>query len=525
MYGIFGLTIVPVVYYFEGGSAGEAARAARAKRTARVAQSTHPATHDASSDGVTGVLSNAMESAVELLVHGSRSRRGTEQGDAGQRERDDEESKRKKKAMGRPATIIGYVAALSIAFTLMMGWWTYRDLSAGSVADALGGGATGASGAGMYPSSMSGTMRPPKGGGGGGGGGQAGVLLGALSSHSYDDKYYSSMVMRFKNNSLSWSTVGTTVGTTVGAVAGSVAGSVASRVNFFAKKGKGDHGGGQGGLLKGRIDGAAVSLNDTIDMATDEGGSPSASDTRRGDDDIAIESDSAASLKAPETFDTFDAFGASGLSGMSGGESGHSSGSYHFYWGYIVLLFVPQIFALTRDGVAEASSGPLQYSFAYLFFFVVVVCRLPDYLGHIALHYFNQMEHEAHESISGTGTGLTKFAVSLGFMGVMQGFFAIMRVVTERMAEKGAFPQFRFIGQLYFYYFWYLLMGGTSALNYTFWLMLWVQNLHYILTNTGVYAELLETLQVRAKLDCVSLYTMLKREPTCRCMHTRVLEN
>ena len=164
MYGIFGLTIVPVVYYFEGGSAGEAARAARAKRTARVAQSTHPATHDASSDGVTGVLSNAMESAVELLVHGSRSRRGTEQGDAGQRERDDEESKRKKKAMSRPATIIGYVAALSIAFTLMMGWWTYRDLSAGSVAEALGGGATGASGGGGVSVLNERNHEPAKGG-------------------------------------------------------------------------------------------------------------------------------------------------------------------------------------------------------------------------------------------------------------------------------------------------------------------------------------------------------------------------
>jgi hypothetical protein len=348
-------------------------------------------------------------------------------------------------------------------------------------------------------------MSPPKGGGGEGGGGQAGVLLGALSAHSYDDKYYSSMVMRFKNNSLSWSAVG------------AVAGSVASRVNVFAKKGMGEHGGGQGGLLKGRIDGAAVSLNDTFDMATNEGGSPSASDTRRSDDDIAIDTatvgatgDSAASLNAlaaSENFDTFNTFGASGISGMSGGESGHSSGSYHFYWGYTILLFGPQIFALTRDGVAEASSGPLQYSFAYLFFFVVVVCRLPDYLGHIALHYFNQMEHKAHESISGTGTGLTKFAVSLGFMGVMQGFFAIMRVVTERMAEKGAFPQFRFIGQLYFYYFWYLLMGGTSALNYTFWLMLWVQNLHYILTNTGVYAELLETLQVRSTSSTVYRFT------------------
>ena len=63
------------------------------------------------------------------------------------------------------------------------------------------------------------------------------------------------------------------------------------------------------------------------------------------------------------------------------------------------------------------------------------------------------------------------------------------------MAAPGLYPQFRFIGQLYFYYFWYLLMSEESSSNWPFWAMLFVQNVHYILTNTGTYVEMWQALQ------------------------------
>jgi hypothetical protein len=47
-----------------------------------------------------------------------------------------------------------------------------------------------------------------------------------------------------------------------------------------------------------------------------------------------------------------------------------------------------------------------------------------------------------------------------------------------------------YIGQLYYYMFWYLLIVEEKPTDWTFWAMLLLQNLNYILMNTGIYEDL-----------------------------------
>ena len=48
----------------------------------------------------------------------------------------------------------------------------------------------------------------------------------------------------------------------------------------------------------------------------------------------------------------------------------------------------------------------------------------------------------------------------------------VLSSVTAKMAEPSAFPRFLFIGQVYYYLFWYRMMATDGATDALFWGML-----------------------------------------------------
>ena len=156
------------------------------------------------------------------------------------------------------------------------------------------------------------------------------------------------------------------------------------------------------------------------------------------------------------------------------------------YWGWITPLFFVHIFAVLLD-----ANKNLQYNFQYVIFYCSVMLRTPDFLGHAVMHYHDMIESyfaalDEHEYT----LQIFKVLFSLIFLVVMTLYVVVLKFVVQRMSTKYTSSRFLYVGQLYYYMFWYLLIVEEKPTDWTFWAMLLLQNLNYILMNTGVYEDL-----------------------------------
>mgnify|MGYP000291579805 CR=1 FL=1 len=145
----------------------------------------------------------------------------------------------------------------------------------------------------------------------------------------------------------------------------------------------------------------------------------------------------------------------------------------------------------------------------YAVFYACVVVRMPDFLGHLTLEVFaligtwlggpeyavalhmwrvSEVHNPSHKCVplpyhemkteKETGEhvpyfiGFLKLALSVGYMVIMHLYFMLLCNVTSRMSEPTSFPRFIFIGQVYYYLFWYRIMATDGPADTQFWGML-----------------------------------------------------
>ncbi|RHY37942.1 hypothetical protein DYB34_012649, partial [Aphanomyces astaci] len=93
-------------------------------------------------------------------------------------------------------------------------------------------------------------------------------------------------------------------------------------------------------------------------------------------------------------------------------------------------------------------------------------------------------------------TPVAKLAISCLFLGLMQLYFYVVTKVIQGFAPPYTHPSLLYVGQLYFYVFWYLLVGSDGPIDVVYFAMLALSNLHVVMANTGIYTDTVHTLSV-----------------------------
>eukprot|EP00937_MAST-01D_sp_MAST-1D-sp2_P004017 g4017.t1 len=181
----------------------------------------------------------------------------------------------------------------------------------------------------------------------------------------------------------------------------------------------------------------------------------------------------------------------------------------HYAWGYVYILLPFQVGVVLLDEYKR-----LQFNFSYLIFYVCVAVRIPDFLGSVLLHYFHDMERAVRARVAtryGRGqyggtpgyaqaqaaaeaaqrewARVLRFALVVVYILVMQLYLQLLMRVVSNMTQSYGYTAFIFIGQLYFYYLWYLMLGTDQPLDWLFWAMVLVSNLNYVFINTRAYCD------------------------------------
>ena len=198
-------------------------------------------------------------------------------------------------------------------------------------------------------------------------------------------------------------------------------------------------------------------------------------------------------------------------------------GEHRFYWGLLYLLLPTQLLVLYSE-----NNRKITHSFSYCMFYAVVLMRQPDYLGHVVMHYFKDMQATSDEVAFHSHGRLTlqsykymghlrgengrihdehgdfirkelspglHVVVSLCFLLIMSVYLRVLNGVVARMGKPFTFPRFFFMAQLYYYLFWYLLLSKYSATTALFYALLLLQHTHITLLNTGLYVDLVRLLK------------------------------
>ena len=121
---------------------------------------------------------------------------------------------------------------------------------------------------------------------------------------------------------------------------------------------------------------------------------------------------------------------------------------------------------------------------------------MPDYLGNGAFHIFLNLEHEVGARFKSysemakrwdVSKDLGRYAVSLGFIGVMSLHTFLLKRIVSNMSAPNIFARFLFQVQLFSYTYYYMLVSATRNVDALFWAMLVTVNANYILRNTQMY--------------------------------------
>uniref|UniRef100_A0AAV1U0Z9 Transmembrane protein n=1 Tax=Peronospora matthiolae TaxID=2874970 RepID=A0AAV1U0Z9_9STRA len=137
----------------------------------------------------------------------------------------------------------------------------------------------------------------------------------------------------------------------------------------------------------------------------------------------------------------------------------------------------------------------VRFSFEHAVVYSTLVVHVPLFLGHLCVRLFALAEDSSASSVTSSESWL-KLAVSVFYLLLMQGYFFVITNVVNSMSEPFAHPSLLYVGQLYYYIFWYILVGSDTPIDALYWGMLFLNNIHIAFLNTGVYTDFKRTTSV-----------------------------
>ncbi|KAG7380107.1 hypothetical protein PHYPSEUDO_007771 [Phytophthora pseudosyringae] len=156
-------------------------------------------------------------------------------------------------------------------------------------------------------------------------------------------------------------------------------------------------------------------------------------------------------------------------------------------WFVLYLLSPVLCVALFCARVARA-----RFSFEHAVAYSTLVVHVPLFLGHLCVRLFALAEDPA-ASASTSSESWLKLAISVLYLLLMQGYFFVITHMVNSMSEPFAHPSLLYVGQLYYYVFWYILVGSDTPIDALYWGMLLLNNIHIAFLNTGIYTDFKRT--------------------------------
>ncbi|EGZ24159.1 hypothetical protein PHYSODRAFT_487917 [Phytophthora sojae] len=130
----------------------------------------------------------------------------------------------------------------------------------------------------------------------------------------------------------------------------------------------------------------------------------------------------------------------------------------------------------------------VRFSFEHAVAYSTLIVHVPLFLGHLCVRLFALAEDPAASS-STTSESWLKLAISVLYLLLMQGYFFVITHMVNSMSEPFSHPSLLYVGQLYYYVFWYILVGSDTPIDALYWGMLMLNNIHIAFLNTGVYTD------------------------------------
>ncbi|GAB9475625.1 hypothetical protein Gpo141_00012713 [Globisporangium polare] len=174
----------------------------------------------------------------------------------------------------------------------------------------------------------------------------------------------------------------------------------------------------------------------------------------------------------------------------SRGGAGAAAGVASRYW-FLTYLLSP-VLCIVLFWTRQQNTN---FSFDHVVLYGMLVVHIPVFLGHFCIRLFAMAEDSGNH-----GSSWLKLGISVLYLLVMQGYFFVITHVVNAMAEPFAHPSLLYIGQLYYYLFWYILVGSDAPIDALYWGMLLVNNVHIAFLNTGIYTDV-----KRSSSGCVSM--------------------
>lgn len=174
----------------------------------------------------------------------------------------------------------------------------------------------------------------------------------------------------------------------------------------------------------------------------------------------------------------------------SRGGAGAGAGVASRYW-FLTYLLSP-VLCIVLFWTRQQNTN---FSFDHVVLYGMLVVHIPVFLGHFCIRLFAMAEDSGNH-----GSSWLKLGISVLYLLVMQGYFFVITHVVNAMAEPFAHPSLLYIGQLYYYLFWYILVGSDTPIDALYWGMLLVNNIHIAFLNTGIYTDV-----KRSSSGCASM--------------------
>jgi hypothetical protein len=130
----------------------------------------------------------------------------------------------------------------------------------------------------------------------------------------------------------------------------------------------------------------------------------------------------------------------------------------------------------------------VRFSFEHAVAYSTLVVHVPLFLGHLCVRLFALAEDPGTASPTSSESWL-KLAISVLYLLLMQGYFFVITHMVNSMSEPFAHPSLLYVGQLYYYVFWYIHVGSDTPIDALYWGMLLLNNIHIAFLNTGVYTD------------------------------------
>lgn len=130
----------------------------------------------------------------------------------------------------------------------------------------------------------------------------------------------------------------------------------------------------------------------------------------------------------------------------------------------------------------------VRFSFEHAVAYSTLVIHIPLFLGQLCVRLFTLAEDSTTTSPTSVESWL-KLAVSVLYLLLMQGYFFVITHMVNSMSEPFAHPSLLYVGQLYYYVYWYILVGTDTPIDGLYWAMLLLNNVHIAFLNTGMYTD------------------------------------